>query len=177
MRTSSTSSLCFRGPGPADLKNAFILAAEAISDFILGDIPNAGARRNAIDDITITAQLSYVDGVGGILGQTGINSVRAGSFLPATATMQFDSADASYYSSVGLFDDIVLHEMLHAIGFGTIWSNLGLITGGGFNGPLANAVYPGSALIPIETDGGPGTDMVALGRGDLLQRADDRVYR
>lgn len=150
--------IVFQGTWTSDLKNAFILAADTISDFILGDIPNAGTRRAAIDDITITAQLGYIDGAGGILGQTGVTSVRAGSFLPATATIQFDTSDASYYSSVGLFDDIALHEMLHTLGFGTIWSNLGLISGSGFNGPRANAVYPGSALIPLETDVGPGTD-------------------
>ncbi len=32
--------------------------------------------------------------------------------------MQFDLADAAYYNSVGLFDDIVLHEMLHTVGLG-----------------------------------------------------------
>jgi hypothetical protein len=83
--------LVFQGTWTADLKNAFVLAAEAISDFIVGDIPNAGGRRSAVDDISITAQLSTIDGVGGILGQAGPTSVRVGSFLPATGTMQFDS--------------------------------------------------------------------------------------
>jgi hypothetical protein len=76
--------------------------------------------------------------------------------------MQFDSADASYYASLGLFDDIVLHEMLHTVGVGTIWSYKGLLNGNGtssptFNGALANAAYPGDALIPVENSGGSGT--------------------
>lgn len=147
----------FQGTWSSDLKNAFVLAADAISDFILGDIPAAGARRSAIDDITITAKLSYIDGIGGILGQSGPTSVRVGSFLPATGTMEFDSSDAASYQAAGLFDDIVLHEMLHTIGFGTIWTDLGLITGGSFNGPQANAAYAPSSLIPVELDGGAGT--------------------
>ena len=147
----------FVGSWSSDLRQAFISAANAISDFILGDVPSTGARRSAIDDLSITASLVSIDGAGGILGQAGPDAVRAGSYLPYKGTMQFDVADANVYQAAGLFDDIVLHEMLHTVGFGTIWSSKGLISGGGFNGPLANAVYPGSALIPLETDFGAGT--------------------
>ena len=147
----------FVGTWSADLRQAFISAANAISDFILGDVPNVSTRRSSIDDLVITATLMSIDGAGGILGQAGPDAVRAGSYLPYKGTMQFDSADAAVYQAAGLFDDIVLHEMLHTVGFGTIWSAKGLISGGGFNGALANAVYPGSALIPLELDGGSGT--------------------
>jgi hypothetical protein len=149
--------LAFQGNLTQDQKNAFILAAETISDIILGDIPAAGVRRATIDDITITARLVAIDGVGGILGQAGPTSIRVGSFLPATGLIEFDSADAASYQAAGLFDDIVLHEMLHTIGFGTIWSNLGLYSGGSFNGWRANVAYPSGALIPVELDGGAGT--------------------
>ena len=147
----------FVGTWTPQLRQAFISAAEAISDFIVGDIPAAGTRRAPIDDIVITASLVHIDGPGNILGQAGPDAVRAGSYLPSKGSMEFDSADASAYQAVGLFDDIVLHEMLHTIGFGTIWNALGLISGSGFNGELANAVYPGFALIPLETEGGSGT--------------------
>jgi hypothetical protein len=147
----------FVGSWSSDLRQDFIAAANAISDFILGDVPSVGARRSVVDDISITASLMSIDGAGGILGQAGPDALRAGSYLPYKGSMQFDAADAQVYQSAGLFDDIVLHEMLHTVGFGTIWSQKGLLTGGGFNGPLANAVYPGSALIPVETDGGGGT--------------------
>jgi leishmanolysin len=146
----------FVGTWSADLRQAFISAANAISDFILGDVPSVSTRRSSIDDLVITASLVSIDGAGGILGQAGPDAVRSGSYLPYKGTMQFDVADASAYQA-GLFDDIVLHEMLHTVGFGTIWSAKGLITGGGFNGALANAVYPGTALIPLELDGGSGT--------------------
>lgn len=147
----------FAGSWTADLQQAFIIAANAISDFILGDIPSVVTRRSTIDDIVITASLVTIDGRGGILGQAGPDVVRSGSYLPSQGTMQFDKADAGAYQSQGLFDDIVLHEMLHTIGFGTIWGDLGLVSGGSFTGTLANAAYPGTALIPVERDGGPGT--------------------
>lgn len=149
--------ITFKGSWTADLRQAFVSAANALSDFILGDIPDTGARRNPVDDIVITASLKTIDGAGGILGQAGPDAVRQGSFLPSRGSMEFDVADANGYQAAGLFDDIVLHEMLHTVGFGTIWYERGLISGGGFNGALANAVYPGAALIPLETSGGSGT--------------------
>jgi len=147
----------FVGSWSSDLRQAFVSAADAISDFILGDVPASGSRRSAIDDLMITASLVNIDGAGGILGQAGPDALRAGSYLPSKGSMEFDVADATYYQAAGLFDDIVLHEMLHTVGFGTIWAAKGLISGGSFTGPLANAAYPGSALIPLDTTGGAGT--------------------
>lgn len=149
--------IVFEGTWSAALKNAFVLAANAISDFILADIPAASTYLGIVDDIQITARLISIDGIGGILGQAGPTSVRVGSYLPATGLMEFDSADAASYQNMGLFDDVVLHEMLHTVGFGTIWSYLGLATSAGFTGAQANAAYPGTGLVPIELDGGAGT--------------------
>ena len=36
--------------------------------------------------------------------------------------MQFDSADAVNYLNNGLWDDIITHEMMHVLGFGTLWN-------------------------------------------------------
>ena len=150
-------TLVFQGTWTTALKNAFIVAADALSHFILGDIPAASTPLGIVDDMMITAKLGYIDGAGGILGQAGPTAVRVGSYLPANGVMEFDSTDAAAYQSAGLFDDIVLHEMLHTVGFGTIWSYLGLATSSGFAGAQANAAYPGTAMVPIEFDGGPGT--------------------
>src|SRR5215203_184686 len=67
------------------------------------------------------------DGEGGILGQSGPTALRTGTYLPAAAKMQFDIADAQASLTSGEWNDIVLHEMMHSIGFGTIWSYLGLV--------------------------------------------------
>jgi Leishmanolysin len=147
----------FAGSWAEDLQQAFISAAEAISDFIVGDIPDVGTRRYAVDDLMITASLRTIDGTGGILGQAGPTWLRVGSFLPSRGNMQFDAADADAYQAAGLFDDVVLHEMLHNVGFGTIWNDLGLITGGEYHGSLANSVYGAAGPIPLETDGDVGT--------------------
>jgi hypothetical protein len=154
--------ITFKGTWTVPLQNAFVSAAEAISDFIVGDIPSRYYYGRTIDDLSITAELVPIDGRYGILGSAGPTALRSGSYLPLTGSMRFDSADASYYSSVGLFDDIVLHEMLHTVGLGTIWKYKGLLSGAGtsaphFTGSLANAAYPATSLIPVENGGGSGT--------------------
>lgn len=150
-----------------DLHDVFVNAADRLAKLITDDIPNVSVIMKGgvrvVDDLFITAELKAIDGVGGILGQAGPTSLRTGSYLPATASMQFDSADAANYFSQGLFDEIVTHEMLHSVGFGTIWSYLGLATASLFTGANAVAAYNallggGSATgVPLETGGGSGT--------------------
>ena len=150
-----------------DLHDVFVGAADRLAKLITDDIPNVkvimqGGMR-VVDDLLITAELKNIDGEGGILGQAGPTSLRTGSYLPATASMQFDSADAAKYFTAGLFDEIVTHEMLHSVGFGTIWSYLGLAANSLFTGANAVAAYNdllhgGSVTgVPLETGGGSGT--------------------
>jgi hypothetical protein len=154
--------ISFQGSWTLALQQAFITSANAISSWIFGDVQNVWHYSTYIDDLTITAQLVSIDGTGGILGQSGPTAIRTAGYLPAVGVMQFDSADAAYYNSIGLFDDIVLHEMLHVVGFGTIWSYLGLVAGAGTSAPVflgwqANAAYPSTSYIPVENSGGAGT--------------------
>jgi len=160
----------FKGTWTPDLYNGFTQAANLLCTYITGDVPDVFFRGKIIDDIVITAELKAIDGPGGILGQAGPTALRTGSYLPATAKMEFDSADASRYLSAGLWDDIVFHEMTHSLGFGSIWSYLGLSDGATFDGTQAMLAYGEMSkynpdgdgdfdplLVPVETDGGAGT--------------------
>ena len=160
--------IVFTGTWTADLASVFKSAANLLSQYITTDIPDVLYKGKVIDDLQITAELSNIDGVGGILGQAGPTALRTGSYLPAAGSMQFDIADATTYQAQGLFDDIVLHEMMHTLGFGTIWSNKGLLSGAGtanplFTGSKAVAAYQtlfnaaGATGVPVEQDGGSGT--------------------
>jgi hypothetical protein len=158
--------LIFEGEGwTTQLQQSFVLSADAISDYILGDVPNTSYGALQIDDVRIQAQLIEIDGPGGILGGAGVSLYRGQTGIPIMAIMQFDVADVGYFDSIGLFDDIVLHEMLHSVGAGSGWNRAGLIGTDAaglpvFTGPMANAIYPGDAFIPIENDGGQGTAYV-----------------
>jgi hypothetical protein len=161
----------FLGTWTEALQSAFIEAAELISSLITTDISDIFHNGTLYDDIIITAELATIDGAGGILGQAGPTLIRSDSKLPLAAMMEFDAADAENYNDAGLWNDIVIHEMLHSVGVGTIWNLLGKLNGYGtstptFNGDFANLAYDElfsdlnqnlSDLIPVEGDGGSGT--------------------
>lgn len=161
--------ISFKGTWTSDLQQAFIDASEYLSDVIQTGLSDVFYRGKTIDDIKIDASLKDIDGEGGILGQAGATSVRTSNYLPATAIMEFDFADASTFNQAGLWGDIILHEMVHSIGFSAgIWDYLGLISGEGTDSPYFlgenaaiayEALYGGDAIngVPLEQDGGTGT--------------------
>ncbi len=148
------------GDWTVDLQQEFLQAAELLSSIIYGDIQDVFFRGKIIDDIVITAELMEIDGPGGILGRAGPTAIRTDGYLPATAIMEFDIADAGYFDTEGLWGEIVFHEMMHSIGFGTVWKYLGLVDNPDdgpavFKGAHAQAANGGDVL--IEEDGGSGT--------------------
>ena len=123
------------------------------------------AFSGTVDDLMIDASIVPIDGVGAILGSAGPCYVRSGSQLPIYGTMRFDVADVAQLESSGQFTPVILHVMGHVLGFGTVWSSLGVILGSGggapvFTGNAAIGEYQtigGFGLVPIEGGGGPGT--------------------
>jgi Leishmanolysin len=161
------------------MQGTIVAAAERISKLIVGDLPPVVANGKKIDDIQITATMTEMDGTGGVLAQAGMTAVRDISKLPYTSLMRFDTADAQRYLNMGLFDEIVTHEMLTCLGVGTLWKAKNLVAGANFIGPHTIAAYNdlvdeyaathgGSLtlgngtvlfkdLVPLETSGGAGT--------------------
>lgn len=148
----------------------FTSAAARWQQVITGDVPDvtsSGTWGGPVDDVRIQATAPAIDGPNGILGQAGPRNLRGGSSLPFFGVMQFDSADVAALEQAGQLDEVILHEMSHVLGFGTIWDNKGLRTGAGgadprYTGPAAlaeyNAIFGTSeAGIPLENTGGAGT--------------------
>ena len=127
--------------------------------------------------LTITANNPGIDGVGGTLGSAGptYGNTFGGSYLYATAgSMSFDSADVNALELAGTFGDVILHEMGHVIGIGTLWSSsaVGLpgyqelyVAGSGqYTGEIGLAAFQqefvgqeSATFVPVELGGGPGT--------------------
>jgi len=154
----------FKGTWTTDLYNIFVQAADKLTSLIIGDLQDVSVRSKGgitvVDDIKISAELGNIDGLYGVLGQAGPTSVRTSNSLPATAQMQFDIVDVNAMG-LDVFAEVVLHEMAHSLGFGSIWDRLGLVTNGLYTGANALAEYldmggTGSG-IPVEQDGGAGT--------------------
>lgn len=174
-------------PTPNQLQT-FSDAAARWETIITGDLPAqpisyaAGtcnsplALNETIDDVVIIVRLEPIDGAGQVLGSAGPCVLRGGSAHPALGTMRFDTADLANLESAGNFGNVILHEMGHVLGVGTIWSNKGFLqlpsptTGTGndthFNGPLAIAafnnvgggIYTSGQKVPVENaQGGAGT--------------------
>lgn len=120
----------------------------------------------SITGLTIDASVSAIDGAGGILGQAGptFGTNQGGYLLVTEGVMQFDVADVAGLVSGGAMTEVIMHEMAHVIGFGTVWDYNGLYnTPGQYTGAAGLAMYqaefnkPGATFVPVELGGGPGT--------------------
>ncbi|WP_419164545.1 leishmanolysin-related zinc metalloendopeptidase [Candidatus Palauibacter sp.] len=129
-------------------------------------------RYAAIDDVMIVAVVEEIDGPGGTLASAGPCWTRRGG-LPIYGRMSFDAADLRLSEQMGYLDELVLHEMGHVLGIGTIWDDFELLRNPAsvyeapdthFTGPLAIAAFDeaggtryAGAKVPVENTGGEGT--------------------
>lgn len=88
-------------------------------------------------DLLIFARIKPIDGVGKILGQAGPCYIRNISKLTIVGIMEFDSEDLSNIAESGRLGSVILHEMLHVVGVGTLWDQVvpSLISGSGGSDP------------------------------------------
>ena len=95
------------------------------------------AVNQTIDDVLILISLIEIDGPGDVLGGAGPCYVRdPGDPLTVMGIMQFDTADLPQLESEGILGHVILHEMAHVLGLGTLWE---------FQGLLADPTLPPSA--------------------------------
>ncbi|MCH7991640.1 MAG: Ig-like domain-containing protein, partial [Gemmatimonadetes bacterium] len=191
--------LVFLDNGTAAQNAAFQAAADRWTDIIVGDvfdvdfsggeqepypadlcIEGQAAVSDVIDDIRIYVSIVSIDGVGGVLGQAGPCALRGITHIPTLGSMQFDQADLEKLELDGDMLEVVLHEMGHVLGIGTIWSRTGHLQNPSlppdplppdpgvdthFNGVLAiaafdaagGASYSGGEKVPVENSAGPGS--------------------
>ncbi len=152
------------------------------------DLP-AAIRSQLTGRLSIDAQVVPIDGPGMVLGNAGPTGT-ATTFAPVgnpanglvrqttvvtSALMNFDIADIG---SLAQFSEVVLHEMGHALGFGTVWQQNGIvgppgsanqgllqlrngnfqyIGANGLRGFREQSGHHGANYVPTENGGGPGT--------------------
>jgi hypothetical protein len=182
--------LRFVTTGSATQVAAFNAAAARWQSIITADLSNVitGAQaagtcgtgtpafNETIDDLVIFVSFVAIDGPGNVLGSAGPCLIRNSNSLTVVGTMRFDTADLATMEANGSLNSVILHEMGHVLGIGTLWSTLGLLadpslpsspgvdtrfTGAngiaGFN-TVGGSTYTGGGKVPVEnTQGGAGT--------------------
>ena len=160
--------LHFTGDMDDARRDAFDCAARRWDAIIETGFEPIDVEGATLDGVLIEASIAPIDGVGHVLGQAGPTHLRPNSHLPAKGIMAFDAADIAALEEAGSFRDVILHEMAHVLGFGTLWALKGLIAGSGttnprFVGEAASAEYTALAghtaptPVPVANTGGAGT--------------------
>ena len=83
-----------------------------------------------VDDILIFVELVDIDGAGKTLGQAGPCYIRSDDSLPVVE-LKLDQADLQHMEAIGTLDNVVLHEIGHVLGIGTLWPTKNLLVGAG----------------------------------------------
>ncbi len=133
------------------------------------------AINQTIDDLLILVRLAPGDGPGGVLGGAGPCYVRdPGDPLTVMGVMEFDTDDLQNLEDNGFLEGVILHEMGHVLGIGTLWDFQGLLADPSLpSSPAADPHFTGSQAIaafnnagglaylnnkvPVENTGGVGT--------------------
>jgi hypothetical protein len=125
------------------------------------------AVNETVDDLLIFVEVVPIDGPGKILGSAGPCRIRSASGLPVLGVIKLDADDLDLMATRGILTDVVLHEVGHVLGLGTLWSRFSLVDGAGTSDPLYTGrraqsgfvLGGGSALggVPLENTGGAGT--------------------
>jgi len=75
------------------------------------------------NSVVILMSLDSIDGPNQILGQAGPCLIRSASRLTVLGTMKFDTADVRSLINNNQLDLVILHEMGHVLGVGSLWSD------------------------------------------------------
>lgn len=174
----------YGAPFPASVAAALDYAVDRLHGSIVGDVADLpvlnfdmsrcgvqGVSLNeTVDDLLIFATVTPIDGVGKVLASAGPCILRTQSRFPVIGIVRFDSDDVAELASNGRLPAVVLHEMLHVIGIGTLWRARDLLIGIGSTDPRFTGLLAGTQClsagglaqcsdgrVPVENIGGTGT--------------------
>ncbi|HEY2416219.1 MAG TPA: pre-peptidase C-terminal domain-containing protein [Pirellulaceae bacterium] len=151
------------------------LAADKWQHIIIGDLPSAsyipfGATTPVtVDDVQMDVFSFPIDGVGNILGGSAPDAFRSGSSLPIHGDIVFDSTDLAQPQVANQLYSTALHEMAHVLGFGSIWTDKGLLNTTDPNNPVFTGAQ---AVAEYNTIFGTAATGVPVDNSDLEGTAD-----
>ena len=118
---------------------------------------------DTVDDLRIFIRAISIDGSGDTLGRAGPFWIRRDTYLPILGKIYLDTADLQRIEDEGILWSVVLHEMGHVLGIGSLWEDLDLLRGSSsnryFTGPLSVQAFNNAggrnyngAKVPTESD-------------------------
>ncbi|HEX5871818.1 MAG TPA: leishmanolysin-related zinc metalloendopeptidase, partial [Longimicrobium sp.] len=185
--TGYAITLCFSSAVTATQRAAFEAAAARWQGLVTGDLADMAVDQEAgfcggdapaldlvVDDLLIFASITALDGPGGTLGSAGPCRIRSPGSLSFVGRMRFDGADLESVEAGGRLQPLILHEMGHVLGIGSLWPYFSLLQNpssagspldtyysgssgiAGFNA-IGGSTYTGGLKVPVENTGGSGT--------------------
>lgn len=111
-----------------------------------------------IDDLRIYVDIIEIDGPGQTLARAGPCYVRGLGQYPIVGVMQFDSEDLPLLADAGDLLPVVMHEMGHVLGIGSIWERKELVHNPSLpSSPGADTYFSGSRTRAAFEEAGGGT--------------------
>ncbi|MEP1646549.1 dockerin type I domain-containing protein [Rhodopirellula bahusiensis] len=123
----------------------------------LGGYNSFGVGYNCPDQACVNEANAFINNLN-TRGETGAAASTPSDFAPVVGAITIDTrSEVNWnFGAVGTGDTgqsdfraVVAHEFAHVLGFGTAPSFNRYVSGGRFSGPKANAVFPGSANVPL----------------------------
>ena len=164
--TDFSIDFVFGGGLSSSQRQVFSAAADRWSEIITG-ATDGTELRVVIDADGVPIDRGGTPGQGNTLGRAGPTDFHSNG-LPSRGIMEFDEFDLDSLENGGGLLNVIVHEMGHVLGHGTIWRRRGLLVGAGSFNPRflgANAMGEFGVLlgrnqptpVPVANQGGPGT--------------------
>lgn len=151
---------------PADLRDV------AVDSFDTSQCIEGGPVLDdeTLDDLVVLVRIDSIDGPGEVLARAGPCGIR--QTFPETIAvgiLEADSADIESERSAGRLEELLVHELAHVLGFGTLWRQRALVADTATDAPYfvgrqareAFSEVGGGAFdgqpVPVESFGDEGT--------------------